>query len=99
MPAADAIRHLVELCGPYADGLGLTPHLDDVERMLREGNGAQQQVKAHREGQSLKRSVRRHRGEGPSGLAARAGSSAGGWRMSEGDERGRVLTDEERARA
>jgi carboxylate-amine ligase len=53
MPAADAIRHLVELCGPYAAGLGLTPHLDDVERMLREGNGAQQQVKAHLEGKTL----------------------------------------------
>jgi carboxylate-amine ligase len=53
MPAADAIRHLVELSWPYADGLGLTPHLDDVERMLREGNGAQQQARAHLEGQSL----------------------------------------------
>jgi glutamate---cysteine ligase / carboxylate-amine ligase len=54
MPAGDAVRHLVELCGPYADGLGLTPHLDGVERMLREGNGAQQQVKAHLEGESLR---------------------------------------------
>ena len=26
MPAGDAIRHLVEPRGPYADGLGLTPH-------------------------------------------------------------------------
>jgi len=38
---------------PYADELGLTPHLAGVERMLREGNGAQQQVKAHLEGESL----------------------------------------------
>ena len=53
LPAPDAIRHLIELCGPYADGLGLTPHLDDVERMLREGNGAQQQTKAHLEGETL----------------------------------------------
>ena len=53
LPAPDAIRQLIELCGPYADGLGLTPHLDDVERMLREGNGAQQQVKAHLEGETL----------------------------------------------
>jgi glutamate---cysteine ligase / carboxylate-amine ligase len=53
MAAPDAIRHLVELSAPYADGLGLTPHLEGVERMLTEGNGAQQQVKAHLEGESL----------------------------------------------
>jgi carboxylate-amine ligase len=53
MTAGDAVRHLLELCAPYADELGLTPHLAGVERMLREGNGAQQQVKAHLEGESL----------------------------------------------
>ena len=47
-PAVDAIRELMELAAPQADALGLTPHLTNVERMLREGNGAQQQVKAHR---------------------------------------------------
>jgi carboxylate-amine ligase len=52
-PAGDAVRRLVELAAPFADGLGLTGHLDDVGRMLREGNGAQQQVKAHLEGESL----------------------------------------------
>ena len=38
---------------PQAEALGLTPHLEGVERMLLEGNGAQQQVKAHLEGETL----------------------------------------------
>jgi len=54
LPATDAVRHLVELAAPYADGIGLSPHLADVERMLRDGNGAQQQVCAYQEGMSLK---------------------------------------------
>ena len=54
LPAADAVRHLVELAAPYADAIGLSPHLADVERMLRDGNGAQQQVRAHLEGKSLR---------------------------------------------
>jgi glutamate---cysteine ligase / carboxylate-amine ligase len=53
LTAADAIRHLVEISAPQADALGLTPHLEGVERMLREGNGAQQQVKAHLQGETL----------------------------------------------
>lgn len=52
--APDALRALVELAAPHAQLLGLGPHLDDVERMLREGNGAQQQVRAHRAGASLR---------------------------------------------
>jgi len=54
LTASDAIRHLLELTGPQADELGLTSHLEDVERMLREGNGAQQQARAHQEGASLR---------------------------------------------
>src|SRR5664280_2499122 len=54
LTASDAIRHLLELTGPQADELGLTPHLEGVERMLREGNGAQQQACAHQEGASLR---------------------------------------------
>ena len=54
LPAADAVRHLVELAAPYADAIGLSPHLADVERMLRDGNGAQQQSRAHVEGKSLR---------------------------------------------
>lgn len=53
VPAPDAVRRLVELAAPHAADLGLTPHLEDVERMLREGNDAQQQVKAHLEGKSI----------------------------------------------
>ncbi len=52
--APDVIRELVELAAPYADLLGLTPHLVDVERMLTEGNGAQQQTRAHAAGASLR---------------------------------------------
>ena len=51
--AADAVRGLVELAAPHADALGLSPHLRGVERMLREGNGAQQQAKAHVKGGTL----------------------------------------------
>jgi glutamate---cysteine ligase / carboxylate-amine ligase len=51
--AADAVRELVELASPYGDALGLTPHLGDVERMLQEGNGAQQQARALAAGQSM----------------------------------------------
>jgi carboxylate-amine ligase len=53
LPAADAIRGLVELAAPRAEALGLGRHLADVERMLHEGNGAQQQVRAHRAGGTL----------------------------------------------
>ena len=53
MSAADAVRELLEKAWPHADLLGLTPHLSDVERMLREGNGAQQQVRAHQAGKSI----------------------------------------------
>jgi glutamate---cysteine ligase / carboxylate-amine ligase len=53
LPAADAIRALVERAAPFADGLGLSPHLDGVERMLREGNGAQRQARAHAAGATL----------------------------------------------
>jgi carboxylate-amine ligase len=51
--APDAVRALVESVGPAADRLGLRPHIDDVERLLREGNGAQRQSKAHVEGKSI----------------------------------------------
>lgn len=53
VPAPDALRRLVELAAPRAADLGLQPHLDDVERLLREGNGAQRQAAAYRESRSL----------------------------------------------
>jgi carboxylate-amine ligase len=52
-PAADAVRRLVERAAPFADELGIAPHLADVERLLREGNGAQRQALAHAAGASL----------------------------------------------
>ncbi|MBN2205519.1 MAG: glutamate--cysteine ligase, partial [Thermoleophilia bacterium] len=53
VPAPDALRRLVELAAPRAADIGLQPHLDDVERLLREGNGAQRQAAAFRENGSL----------------------------------------------
>jgi carboxylate-amine ligase len=53
VPAPDALRRLVELSAPRSAELGLSPHLEDVERMLREGNGAQRQAAAHREGRPI----------------------------------------------
>ena len=53
MPAADAVRRLVERAEPFADELGLAPHLAGVERLLREGNGAQRQARAHVAGAPL----------------------------------------------
>ncbi|MEZ5125132.1 MAG: YbdK family carboxylate-amine ligase [Thermoleophilia bacterium] len=52
--AADALRMLVASVAPHAELLGLGPHLDNVERMLREGNGAQQQVRRYGAGTSLR---------------------------------------------
>jgi carboxylate-amine ligase len=78
--AADAVRELVEQAWPQADILGLSPHLSDVERMLREGNGAQQQVRAHLEGADIRdvfaETVRRAR-VGSLGVAAEDGKEAG----------------------
>jgi carboxylate-amine ligase len=53
LPAADAVRRLVDRAAPFAAELGLASHLDDVERMLREGNGAQRQARAHAAGETL----------------------------------------------
>ena len=53
LAAADAVRRLVERAAPYADELGIAPHLAGVERLLREGNGAQRQSRAHAEGKTL----------------------------------------------
>jgi carboxylate-amine ligase len=52
-PAADAIRRLVERAAPFADDVGIAPHLAQVERMLRAGNGAQRQARAHEMGTTL----------------------------------------------
>ena len=53
LSAADAVRRLAERAAPFADEIGLGTHLDGVERMLREGNGAQRQVRAHEAGASI----------------------------------------------
>jgi carboxylate-amine ligase len=53
MPAADAVRRLVDRVAPFAEELGIGPHLADVEPLLRAGNGAQRQARAHAAGASL----------------------------------------------
>ena len=50
VPAPEAIRDLVERVRPLADGLGISSYLDNVERLLVEGNGAQRQARAHAAG-------------------------------------------------
>ncbi len=52
--ARDLIRRLVDTVGPQGETLGLSQSLNDVERMLCEGNGAQRQVRDHLEGASLR---------------------------------------------
>jgi carboxylate-amine ligase len=54
VPAGDAVRALLQLTAPTAEALGLSSHYADVERMLRMGNGAQQQVEAHMRGATLR---------------------------------------------
>ena len=51
--AGDALRELVETVAPAAERIGLAAYLGDVERLLREGSGAQRQIKAHLEGKSI----------------------------------------------
>jgi len=51
--AADAVRRLVERVAPYAAETGIGSHLADVERLLREGNGAQRQARAYQAGATL----------------------------------------------
>jgi glutamate---cysteine ligase / carboxylate-amine ligase len=53
VPAADAVRALVEKAAPQAERLGCLSELQDVERLLREGNGAQRQTRAHTGGLAI----------------------------------------------
>lgn len=50
VPAADALRELLEYAYPAAERLGLRPFIGNVERMLRNGNGTQRQLRARRDG-------------------------------------------------
>ena len=43
--APEALRGLIEWVRPAGDALGLAPYLDDAERLLSTGNGAQRQVR------------------------------------------------------
>jgi carboxylate-amine ligase len=54
VPAPDAIRELLDYVWPAAERLGVRPFIGNVERMLTEGNGAQQQMDAHLAGQTLR---------------------------------------------
>ena len=57
--APEALRGLVEWVRPAGEKLALTPYLDDVERLLTEGNGAQRQGRAAGRGALHPRSARR----------------------------------------
>jgi carboxylate-amine ligase len=48
-PARDAVRELLELAAPAAEGLGCSAELAEVERVLREGTGADEQRRTHEE--------------------------------------------------
>jgi len=54
VPAVEAVRDLVDYVWPAAERLGVRPFLCNVERILEEGNGAQQQRAAFEEGASLR---------------------------------------------
>jgi carboxylate-amine ligase len=54
VPAADAVREIVEFSAPAAERLGLRPFIANVEQMLRSGNGAQRQLRAVREGRNMR---------------------------------------------
>ena len=53
MPAAEALRELVEWSRPAAESLDVAVYLNDVERLLREGNGAQRQGRLLAAGASI----------------------------------------------
>jgi carboxylate-amine ligase len=48
-PAREACRRMLERVRPYARDLGAEPALTEIERVLREGNGADEQRRVHRE--------------------------------------------------
>lgn len=48
-PAREAGRRVLDLTRPYARELGSEAALDEIERILREGNGADAQRRVHRE--------------------------------------------------
>jgi glutamate---cysteine ligase / carboxylate-amine ligase len=48
-PARDAARRVLDSTRPYARELGSEAALDEIERILREGNGADAQRRVHRE--------------------------------------------------
>jgi carboxylate-amine ligase len=47
-PARDVIRRVLEAVRPYARDLGADSALDELERIVREGNGADDQRRVHR---------------------------------------------------
>ena len=53
VPAPDALRELVEWARPAGESLEVGARLNDVERLLREGNGAQRQGRLLAAGASI----------------------------------------------
>jgi carboxylate-amine ligase len=48
-PAAEVVRGVLEEAGPYAEQLGGTGALEEIERIVSEGNGADRQRRIHAE--------------------------------------------------
>jgi len=55
VPASEAVRELLEFTAYQAERLGLRPFIANVERLLREGNGAQRQLAAYHGGTPIRK--------------------------------------------
>jgi gamma-glutamyl:cysteine ligase YbdK (ATP-grasp superfamily) len=44
---SELIRRTLERLAPYAQGLGCDRELDGIERILRDGNGAEEQLRVY----------------------------------------------------
>lgn len=51
--AGEAVRRLIEVAAAYGDELNIAAALDDAESIVREGNGAQRQMRALASGMSM----------------------------------------------
>ena len=88
--ATDAIRELVEMAAPAAERLGCAGYLAHVDRVLREGNGAQRQTRAYVAGMDIvdiyRETVARTQADTGAEFIARS-AEAGAARLQPGGER------------
>jgi gamma-glutamyl:cysteine ligase YbdK (ATP-grasp superfamily) len=50
-PTSDAVRALIERTAPVHEQLGLAPFIAQIPVMLKDGNGAQRQIRAFQQGE------------------------------------------------